>query len=89
MKRIIFITLGLLLISFAFSLSNNFILKDMIINPNNYQRLPDDLSPYCCGEIINGRCDSKVDLITASEMINKGMSTAVKIEIHKEMLRCD
>jgi len=88
----LFFVLFLCLISlsvFAFTNYSNFVLKDVLINPKNYARLPDDLSPYCCGSVVGGVCDSKVDLETASKLVDSGLDPSASYVPDKSSLRCD
>ena len=64
-------------------------LKDVILHPENYDRLPDNLAPYCCGEVINGRCNGKVDLETAANFVKRGLNPSAKYSPPREALRCD
>lgn len=73
----------------VFSFVPNPAVHDVVINPDKYARLPDDLSPYCCAEIVDGKCTGKVDLDTAAFRVARGLNPSQKVPIDKSILRCD
>jgi len=91
-KPLILVSLALVLIIgsvFAFNNYSSFVLHDVLIHPNNYDRLPDNLAPYCCGEVVGNKCVGKVDLETASELVAKGLNPSVNYVPDRSSLRCD
>jgi len=82
-----FLIIGLLILSisvvFANTTTNNNlnILVDIINNPQDYPRLPDNLEPYVCD---NG----KVDLELAVLDVKKGMNPHITRIVDKSELNC-
>jgi len=72
-----------------FPTNKNIILSNVLTHPDQYDRLPDNLTPYCCEGIINGKCNGKVDLETASELIAKGLNPNSTYSPPKKSLKCD
>jgi hypothetical protein len=86
----LFILFGLILLAVSvFAFNSSFVLRDVLVHPNSYDRLPDNLAPYCCGVVVDGKCSGKVDLETASEMVKKGLNPSVNYVVDKSSLRCN
>jgi hypothetical protein len=58
-------------------------------HPERFSLLPNNLAPYCCGEVVQDKCIGKVDLETASFLVKQGMNPATNYYPPKESLRCN